>query len=148
FWHRLRHEDTTRGGSPQMRARAAGRRFPERSASYIQMRYTLAWLMAAGLLTAGCEINTTTTETSTAAGETSAAVEANSETGTSAATNEAPVNTSAAQQEWNSIAWHSSEGPSCEGAPQVMTITAEIFDGGSKVRFTWDHFPWSGAGLV
>lgn len=52
------------------------------------------------------------------------------------------------QAEWDAITWHTAKGPNSQGAQPVMTLSAEIIDGGSKVRFVFDRFPWSSDGHV
>ena len=54
---------------------------------------------------------------------------------------------SADQSEWDAIQWHTASGPSARGARLVMTLDAEITSDGSRVRFGWDQYPWSGNGL-
>jgi hypothetical protein len=53
----------------------------------------------------------------------------------------------AAQAEWDAIRWHTSSGPNCKGAVKVMSLSARITDGGNKVSFSWDRYPWSGMGV-
>ncbi|MDA0578568.1 MAG: hypothetical protein O3B24_10780 [Verrucomicrobia bacterium] len=53
-----------------------------------------------------------------------------------------------AQAEWDAISWHTAQGPNCAGAVPVMSISAEIIERGSKVRFSFSHYPWSGDGLA
>lgn len=95
----------------------------------------------------GCEIDTRTDGvTDDSSSEDSSAGTDNSpdtDTGTQTAAE------TAAQAEWDSIRWHTSSGPSCKGATKVMTLTsAKITDGGAKVSFSWDHYPWSSMGLA
>ncbi|MCE9614654.1 MAG: hypothetical protein K8T26_10290 [Lentisphaerae bacterium] len=52
------------------------------------------------------------------------------------------------QAEWDAISWKTSSGPAAPGAVPVMTLSAEIFDGGHKVRFSYSHYPWSSDGLA
>ncbi len=44
---------------------------------------------------------------------------------------------------WESIRWHTRQGPSGRGATQVMTLDAEITSDRRFVRFAWDRYPWS-----
>ncbi len=50
-------------------------------------------------------------------------------------------------QKWESIRWHTRQGPSGQGARRVMTLDAEITTDRRFVRFAWDRYPWSGNGL-
>ncbi len=48
---------------------------------------------------------------------------------------------------WENIRWHTQQGPSGQGATQVMTLDAEMTSDGRFVRFAWDRYPWNSAGL-
>lgn len=43
---------------------------------------------------------------------------------------------------WESIRWHTRQGPSGQGATRVMTLDAEITTDGRYVRYAWDRYPW------
>lgn len=105
------------------------------------------WIVGAGLVVAvavGCELPDTAATNETASEQPAAGTPA---AGTPASTNTAAPAASD-QAEWDAISWHTSRGPACSGAVQVMTISsAEIFDDGSKIRFEFDHFPWSEMGM-
>lgn len=91
------------------------------------------------MMVVGCEVDTRTEGDSSSTGTPDSGTQ-----GTNATTS---VTEAAAQAEWDSIQWHTGSGPSCQGAVRVMTLSAVISSSGDKVFFTWDQYPWSGAGI-
>lgn len=103
------------------------------------------WILLLLMFVVGCEIDTRSDNSgSDSTPDSSSQVAESSETTSETTT----VAEAAAQAEWDSIRWHTSSGPSCKGAKQVMTLSAKIASGGSKVSFSWDRYPWSGMGLA
>jgi hypothetical protein len=64
------------------------------------------------------------------------------------ADNSAPTAAQGEQAEWDAITWHTAKGPNCRGAQPVMSLQATVIEGGEKVRFSFDRFPWSSDGHV
>lgn len=102
------------------------------------------FLLLAMILALGCEIDTRTEDDGSDSDGDSSSQTPDTSTDTSTPTT---AEEAAAQAEWDSIKWHTAQGPSCKGARKVMNLSAKITSGGSKVSFSWDRYPWSGMGL-
>lgn len=99
------------------------------------------WLWLPLVMMVGCEIDSRTEKSDASSANQPAGGGSNVTTSASNVTN------SASQAEWDAIQWHTSSGPACPGAVQVMTLSVKSI-GDGKVSFSWDRYPWSGKGMA